>query len=422
MKIVLIKWSYEILMDSIFHALKKNGHDILQIEITQDTKFETVVTQLEKFNPQFTLTHNMYVFDLWAHAQAFEDYFSKSGRPIATWVWEPPMATGSFQMSYRWMSGPFPKSILFLTVDSGHLQFFSSRSLAAEHLPLGVDSRLTELKFSEEEQRRFNFPIFFAGLPGGRFPGVCQDETMIQSFYIQTMLSEFDRLLSAAPNEAVGPRKEAILESIQPSLELFFSDIYLDADRYEAAKGRLFQQLEAQVSPSLYKLFVAFNGRVDFCYSWYESNLCLIRLQPFGLRVFGGENWKSLLPGYEIETPRLSENDMHAAMASSSISFGLTKHGFHSCVHERPLKILVLGGFALTDYRADFKTMFEDDEISLYRSPDELLDMVKYFLKNEEARKKISAKGRARILKDHLLETRTEQLIQKVKAHFRLAS
>jgi hypothetical protein len=416
MKIAVLRWGREILVDAIAQALQTNSYEVLTIQIDPETSFEEFKKKLEEFNPDFSLTHNLYIFDLWKNANELEEFFKKSGRAIASWFWEPPMATGSFQMAYRWLGGPFPTSILFLVADSGYIPFFQERGMSAIHFQLGVDSNYTKLQFSEQQLSAHHYPIFFAGLPGGNFEATCENEEMLRTHYLQTMALEFDRLLRSLPSHILPAEQvSSVSESLFPLMDQFFSKLYAGRAEYEPARQKLFQSFEPIVSRNLLRCLVAFSGRIDFCYSWYQMNIYLTRLQRHGLRVFGGEKWKSLLPGYSHETPHLSEDAMLASMAASSICFNFTKHGFNSVAHERLFKILAVGGFPLSDYRADVELLFEKDEIVLYRTWDELEDLVKFYLSHEDARIKIARKGKARIIKDHTLEVRAQQLVQHVR-------
>jgi spore maturation protein CgeB len=53
----------------------------------------------------------------------------------------------------------------------------------------------------------------------------------------------------------------------------------------------------------------------------------------------------------------------------------------------------------LSQYSADLATLFrEGEEAEFFRSTEELLEKVRFYARNEGARKKIGAAGRARVL------------------------
>ena len=56
-------------------------------------------------------------------------------------------------------------------------------------------------------------------------------------------------------------------------------------------------------------------------------------------------------------------------------------------------------------------------EIVTFRSDDEMIDMIKYYLSRDEERRKISEAGKLRVLNDHTYEVRAKQMIEIVLKH-----
>jgi spore maturation protein CgeB len=54
-------------------------------------------------------------------------------------------------------------------------------------------------------------------------------------------------------------------------------------------------------------------------------------------------------------------------------------------------------------------------EIVTFRSEQEMIDMIRYYLKNDEERERIARAGRERILKDHTYEIRTRELLRIIE-------
>jgi len=57
------------------------------------------------------------------------------------------------------------------------------------------------------------------------------------------------------------------------------------------------------------------------------------------------------------------------------------------------------------------EVMKPDREIVTFRSYDEMVDKISYYLPRKEQRKAISEEGRARVLKDHTYSVRIRQMI-----------
>lgn len=56
-------------------------------------------------------------------------------------------------------------------------------------------------------------------------------------------------------------------------------------------------------------------------------------------------------------------------------------------------------------------------EIVTFRSDDEMIDMIRYYLSRDEERRRISEAGKLRVLKDHTYEVRSRQMIEIILKH-----
>jgi len=71
------------------------------------------------------------------------------------------------------------------------------------------------------------------------------------------------------------------------------------------------------------------------------------------------------------------------------------------------------GAMLITDYKSNLHELFEiDKEIVTYRTPEELVRKIKYYLGHKEERKKIALAGQRRTLKDHNYRVRMEELVK----------
>lgn len=69
------------------------------------------------------------------------------------------------------------------------------------------------------------------------------------------------------------------------------------------------------------------------------------------------------------------------------------------------------GTLLITDYKSNLNTLFEiDKEIVTYKTLEELVKKIKYYLSHESERKRIAMAGQKRTLKDHTYQKRMEQL------------
>ena len=82
----------------------------------------------------------------------------------------------------------------------------------------------------------------------------------------------------------------------------------------------------------------------------------------------------------------------------------------------RDYEIPVCGGFMLTHYNDLLKPCFVfGKEIETYKTHDEMVGKIRYYLKNETKRKAIAKAGHARALKDHTSFVRFGNLLKQIK-------
>jgi spore maturation protein CgeB len=73
------------------------------------------------------------------------------------------------------------------------------------------------------------------------------------------------------------------------------------------------------------------------------------------------------------------------------------------------------GGFYLTEYQDELGEFFDvDSEIVCYRSKEELLEKIRFYLKRRDLRNQIRQAGRRRCLNDHTWEKRFERVFREV--------
>jgi spore maturation protein CgeB len=81
----------------------------------------------------------------------------------------------------------------------------------------------------------------------------------------------------------------------------------------------------------------------------------------------------------------------------------------------RHFEICATGSFQLSYYVEALEKYYElGSEIGVYVDPDDLVEKVRFYLKEEETRERIAAAGRARALRDHAFATRFERVFRAI--------
>ncbi|MEW6558266.1 MAG: glycosyltransferase [Elusimicrobiota bacterium] len=79
------------------------------------------------------------------------------------------------------------------------------------------------------------------------------------------------------------------------------------------------------------------------------------------------------------------------------------------------LEVLSCGGFVLSEYYFGLENLFEfDKEIVIFRTKEELLEKVKYYLQHEAERENIAKRGHQRVIKDYNVKLAVPKLLATI--------
>ena len=113
----------------------------------------------------------------------------------------------------------------------------------------------------------------------------------------------------------------------------------------------------------------------------------------------------------------LYREDYNLALNGAGIALVFLSKLNHDTYTRRCFEIPITGTLMLSEYSADLATLFEEGiEAEFFRSPEELLEKVRFYTRNDEARRKVGRAGRARILKDgHEALDRAKQVLAAMR-------
>lgn len=145
----------------------------------------------------------------------------------------------------------------------------------------------------------------------------------------------------------------------------------------------------------------------------------LEKLQDHNINIYG-KRWESFSP---ILSQKLLEritfenvwgNELNKCIKQSKIILNINNHlwnSFESGVNLRIFEALSLKSFILTDYCEELKDLFElGKEIETFKTSEELIDKIDYYLKHDSEREKIAKNGHAKFLKNFTWEARLQKL------------
>lgn len=99
--------------------------------------------------------------------------------------------------------------------------------------------------------------------------------------------------------------------------------------------------------------------------------------------------------------------------SASRINLNITLRSIEAGVPLRVFDIMSRAGFVLTDFRSDALELFEEDkEIVMFRTPEEMLDKIDYYLAHETQRKQIGQNAYEKVKKCYSYERQLERIIK----------
>lgn len=101
--------------------------------------------------------------------------------------------------------------------------------------------------------------------------------------------------------------------------------------------------------------------------------------------------------------------------AGTKINLNIALKGIKGGTTQRIMDIMGAGGFVLTNYCEETAELFEEDkEIVMFRTPEELIQKVDYYLEHEEEREQIARAGHEKAMNDYTYEKKIKKLLDWV--------
>lgn len=105
-------------------------------------------------------------------------------------------------------------------------------------------------------------------------------------------------------------------------------------------------------------------------------------------------------------------NEMPLVFRHSKINLNITLRSIKNGIPLRAMDIMGAGGFLLTNPQNDFSRHFEDgtDYVS-YKSTEDLLNKIEYYLSHEKERKEIAQNGWKKVCEEHTYKQRIQEML-----------
>lgn len=118
------------------------------------------------------------------------------------------------------------------------------------------------------------------------------------------------------------------------------------------------------------------------------------------------------LQGVEIGPPVEYGKAAALVFAGSKINLNIALKGIEGGTPQRVMDIMGAGGFVMSTYCEETAELFEEDrEIVMFRTPEELLEKVDYYLAHDRVREQIARRGYEKVLGCYTYEHKMRELV-----------
>ncbi len=102
--------------------------------------------------------------------------------------------------------------------------------------------------------------------------------------------------------------------------------------------------------------------------------------------------------------------------AGSKINLNISLKGIEGGTPQRIMDVMGAGGFMLTNYCEETAELFqEDEEIVMFKTPEELVEKIDYYLKHDKEREAIAKAGQKKVLSCYTYEQKLAELLEWVE-------
>ena len=258
------------------------------------------------------------------------------------------------------------------------------------HLPLGSDDYTAgSISISDEEIRKYQCDISFVG---SLYSDNVYDKNITRM--PDTLQNNLAQILedSALYWDGIDRLTLQLVPELIRKIEKVFSDLEkknTGMDDAEYIKYRLLARKWTHIERTLLLELLA--EYYDLClYTWDHQ------IVPDVIRRF----------------PTVQFEDSLKIYYSTKINLNITLRSIESGIPLRIFDVMSVGGFVLSNWQPEIPELFEEGkEIVTFKTPEEMLEKVDYYLHHEEERQRIALNGYRKVKECHTFEHRLEKII-----------
>lgn len=124
----------------------------------------------------------------------------------------------------------------------------------------------------------------------------------------------------------------------------------------------------------------------------------------------------ALLGNVIVRSPIPPGIDTAIVFAGSKINLNISLKGIEDGTPQRVMDVMAAGGFMLTSFCPETAELFEEDkEIVMFKTPEELVEKVDYYLRHDDERKAIARRGQEKVLACYTYEKKLKKIMDWVE-------
>ena len=386
-KILLITSQY-FLIGEIVEACERMGvqYQLLQVgndEVVQNDFVERLLKAVLDFKPDFAFTINHLGVD---REGLLTDLLAQLKLPLASWFVDNPHL---ILYQYQGLASPWTSIFTWDTDNIASLKQNGHKHVF--YLPLGT----TPERFKQK-------PPFT--------PPACWRSQV--SFVGNSMVEKVAKRMQAAQ-----PSQELL--AVYQQLAEGFSK-HDERSVYTYLKHQHPELLPAYNNLESIERRLAFETMLTWEATRQYRNSCVEQILAFNPLILGDVGWKSTFAQKPFAWrwhPEISYYDeLPFFYPLSEINFNCTSKQMKGAVNQRVFDVPAAGAFVLTDWREQMQHLFEPEkEVVFYNHPDQVPELVRFYLKNESARRKVINAAQKRIFGEHTYVHRLQSIIAQMQ-------
>ncbi len=376
-----IMCSEDLFADDVCSAFEKLGFSVYTLDIGKLSLEEMEMT-VRRFNPQVVFAVN--------YMNGLAEFCHNNNVDLICWEVDP--ATDRLKPCKT----PSDRACIFTYRKTNVSEFVEAGFKNAEHLYLASDTeKRSAPHLSPEEKDKYGSSLSFVGSSMIGNANFCKD----------IFLSNY-KAYRDGNDEAVKEGVRLLEEVLSAQRKDFSNYVIPDLLREHFPDFvNYFSGLSGTYDPfMLVGEIAAAEKRINY----------LAGLNTFDVKVWGDEGWR-VIEQYGIKYMGNAGHfyEINKIYGASRINVDINRLYQMDIVTMRIFDIMACGGFVLAEYSDEISEIFElGREVETYRTLEELVSKVEYYMSHGNEALEIAARGREAVIKNHTILTRVKYMLE----------